>query len=228
MGFAADGAMLAACVAGFALVVVGIFSSSPGSGISPNGWFPWHPTMMSLAFLLLMPVARWAYVADPMLGTKQQRRTIHAVLMGLGVVAAATGYLAIFLSNLPARKFLGYDFANNTWDGWRQVAHAWCGYLTLLLVLTQAVLGPVKLWFLQSDGGRIFRFHGLLGEATLLLSTVVLILAISFFGWHFALQALVGLFVVLVAVGVVATSGLCRAQPKEEDEEKPLLQQDAA
>eukprot|EP00930_Biecheleria_cincta_P040249 TRINITY_DN27595_c0_g1_i2.p1 TRINITY_DN27595_c0_g1~~TRINITY_DN27595_c0_g1_i2.p1 ORF type:complete len:223 (-),score=29.22 TRINITY_DN27595_c0_g1_i2:127-795(-) len=160
-----------------ALGLIGPVQGSTGAGVV----FSWHPILMGVAFPCLMVLGRWSYISKT-LGDKASQRSVHRAFMSAAAVAAIAGYVCIFLSHLPAKKFFGYDFGNKTWGVPSRVAHSLLGYVVLLLVLAQACMGLAKAAGLDR-GERIFTFHGQLGKAIMLLALTVILLACVFWGW---------------------------------------------
>lgn len=199
------------------LVAVGMFGKV-GSAMPPTSWFAWHPVLMTLAFPTLMTMGRWSYTTAIDLSLAW-RRQMHRALMLLAVIAAVMGYVSIAKAHAPKGQWFGYNFPTDTWSESKRVAHTWIGYLLLVAMLAQAVMGMAKLRFL-GQGERIFTFHGMLGKVILALTCVEMCLAIRFWEWDVKLKApMFALTIVLAVYGVF----MPRQAVKEDDEEKPIL-----
>mmetsp|Transcript_85613 Transcript_85613/g.173748 ORF Transcript_85613/g.173748 Transcript_85613/m.173748 type:complete len:228 (-) Transcript_85613:143-826(-) len=204
------------------LVFVGMFGEV-GSHMPRKLWFPWHPFLMTLAFPALMTMGRWSYATAIDLSLSI-RRKLHGAVMMLAAIAAVIGYVAIAEAHAEKGEFFGYDFKKDVWAESRRVAHAWIGYLLLLAMLAQAVMGMAKSWFL-GKGERIFTFHGMLGKVILALTCVEMCLAIRFWEWSVSLKApMYALTVVLAILGVF----MPRQAVKADSEEKPILASETA
>jgi len=199
---ALDAITITTCALVVALVVHGMFFKVVGGGLPLDGWFGWHPVLMSLSFGCLMPLGRLAYISEPsLLGlhSLQKRRRLHRLLMLLATAALIAGYLCIFKAHWPGRKFFGYDFKQGEWAEWKRVAHSWLGYVAILLSLSQAAMGLVKLQYLAL-GERRFTFHGLLGKAIMSVSLVAILLAVWFWKWSLVRKLLLVALIVMIAL----------------------------
>mmetsp|Transcript_100548 Transcript_100548/g.215489 ORF Transcript_100548/g.215489 Transcript_100548/m.215489 type:complete len:228 (-) Transcript_100548:185-868(-) len=204
------------------LVGVGMWGEV-GSKFPAKLWFPWHPFLMTLAFPALMTMGRWSYVTaiDFSLSI---RRQLHRGLMLLAVIAAIIGYVGIAKAHAPKAQFFGYNFIDHTWSVRTRVAHTWIGYLLLVAMLAQAIMGMAKLHVI-GQGQRIFTFHGMLGKVILALTCVEMCLAIRFWEWSVSLKApMYALTVVLAILGVF----MPRQAVKADSEEKPILASETA
>lgn len=221
MSAIADACVLIIALAAFIFFTVGMWAPVTGGSMPIKEWFSWHPVLMSLAFPCLMVLGRWTYVADTTLwgSDKTTRRILHKAIMGTAAGVALIGYLCIFMSHLPKGQFLGYDFQEGAWKEWRRVAHVWSGYATLILVIGQSCMGVLKIRALDG-GNRILTFHGMLGKFIIVLATVTLAAAISFWGWSPG-------FKIILYLLVCASAGFAVFWPKQEEvgkkEDEPLV-----
>lgn len=199
---------IATCVA----VTVGMVGPVTGGGKSLSSAFTWHPILMSVAFPCLMMLGRWAYVSDE-IGDKEQQRSLHRIFMMLASLIAVGGYVAIFMAHLPLHTFFGYNFSTHKWAVPTRVAHDILGYGILILTLAQSSMGLCKLASLR-EGRGIFKFHGTLGKAIMVLSSVNIVLACVFWSWSTGYKILVALLTVTVS-GFAAFSPLRRAEESE-------------
>mmetsp|Transcript_111818 Transcript_111818/g.193872 ORF Transcript_111818/g.193872 Transcript_111818/m.193872 type:complete len:226 (+) Transcript_111818:93-770(+) len=177
--------VIAACVGMVVLICYGMFGKITGGGMDPSIAFPWHPVLMTTAFISFMVMGRWSYCADPSWGLegKPERRRMHAVLMGLAVFAAIGGYVCIFLAHWPQKQFFGYNFKDGAWEANKtRIAHSLTGYVVMTLALAQGLMGPIKMMRL-SMGEKVLTFHGTLGKVIIVIGGVNVILATKFWGW---------------------------------------------
>jgi len=149
--------------------------------LSPTVWFSWHPTMMVLSFGCLMPLGRWSYKADPFWGAdeKLDRRKRHAICMALSGLAATIGFLGIYVSHVQKKTLFGYRFATKEWAPTTHIAHCIFGYVILIAVFFQALVGMRK----YNSPLRILTFHGNLGKYIIVGGVLNILIALWFFSW---------------------------------------------
>jgi len=161
-----------ACI-GLFLLVFTTMLNNPG----PSEMFSWHPVLMTLAFPCLMTMGRWSYEVDPSWGADKDwtRRKIHAFCMGLALIAALGGWLAILMTNGYSPSAAWFH-----WHGWsmRRV-HVINGYIVLFAMVFQAGVGICKAVKLI-DGVESLTFHGHLGKAVMCGGSVQMLLGIVF------------------------------------------------
>eukprot|EP00932_Pfiesteria_piscicida_P021189 SRR837773.7988.p1 GENE.SRR837773.7988~~SRR837773.7988.p1 ORF type:complete len:262 (-),score=43.11 SRR837773.7988:77-781(-) len=209
MGRQHDIAIVAAAAGAVIAVTVGMFATVQGGGMPTNGWFSWHPVLMTLAFPGLMSVGRLSYFADsswPGMESKENRRFRHRVIMSLAVLVALVGYLCIFKAHLPAQKFFGYDFKNHQWAPVGRVVHVWLGYSAVALSVYQAVTGMLKVNALN-QGNRIFTNHGTIGKAIMSLGLGAVLAACYFWAWAWPMKLVVAGFACGAVLGNSRSSG---------------------
>lgn len=213
------GACLCTCVV-VVLVCVGMFADVKGGNMPPQKWFPWHTVFMTLSFLCLMPLGRYAYIFEQ---GSSNRRSIHKFVQSFAVIAMLVGYLCIFMAHLPAQKYFGYDFKHGKWSpDYKRVLHAWIGYALLLLVLIQAAVGFMKAASYAKEKGSIYKWHGSLGKAIMLLGGINVLLAIRFWAWNKSMQVPLYIFTIAsMLIGAVWP----RPAAVQEGETQPILPQ---
>lgn len=111
--------------------------------------FTLHVGCMSSAFLVFMAQGIMAYTQPP--EHRAESRSLHMWLQIAAATLAATGFGAIAWHKAE----LGKNMVSLSY-------HATAGWLVLLGVVTQALIGGRKVYLLQS-GLRQFPWHGLLG-----------------------------------------------------------------
>jgi len=157
-------------------VCIGIFKDQP-----LDSSFTWHPVLMTLAFPFCMVLGRWSYKCDDygILVEKIHRRRVHAVLMASAGVFALLGYIGVFLAHWPNRQFFGFSFILGEFEeNPTRIAHAIFGYVVLLSVAFQAIIGVTKY---KSDT-KIYTFHGTVGKFVIFGGAFEIFLAIIFWG----------------------------------------------
>lgn len=164
-------------------------------------YFPWHPFLMTCAFPCLMTIGRYSNATESLV-EKSSRRSMHRLFMILGSLTACCGYYCIYKAHLPKKQFFGYDFIHKQWSTRARVAHDWCGYITIALLLMQVPLGIIKLEYAKT-GSKVLRIHGLLGNLILSTGATAILTAIYFWTWtdSFKLTFALALLLTLI-VGV--------------------------
>jgi hypothetical protein len=180
-----DGTVLSVCGTLLVIVTCTMFKGLGGS-LSLGTWFGWHPVLMTLAFPCLMTLGRWSR-ADGAWGTtsKVQRTKVHGSVMAIATIVAIVGYIAIFMAHLAKGSFFGYDFKNKQWNPDKfRVAHSILGYIVLSAMVSQAVMGLIKIDAkLKKDPVIMFAFHGTMGKVVMLGGTANMVFATIFWGW---------------------------------------------
>lgn len=181
-----------ACCLGIVMVTgIGMWGPVAGGAMPPAVWFGWHPPLMASATMCLMVLGRWAYATESPLGTKADRRRVHRAFMILSVIAMVIGYVAIFKAHLPARKFFGYYHLTQEWATWQRVVHIYLGYATILLTISQAVMGLAKYEYLK-EGEKVFTFHGTLGKAIITMAGAAVVMGTWAQPWDSGVSVLMG------------------------------------
>eukprot|EP00811_Abedinium_folium_P003480 NODE_13199_length_1179_cov_6.070342.p1 GENE.NODE_13199_length_1179_cov_6.070342~~NODE_13199_length_1179_cov_6.070342.p1 ORF type:complete len:272 (-),score=42.27 NODE_13199_length_1179_cov_6.070342:286-1101(-) len=208
-------------------------------GLSVSTTFTWHVICMAIAVPFLLVAGRWAYQMDrqsldfheatvedglaaaqghpnkeEVYGVKWTRRNLHGNFMLLGALTMCLGYTFIAISHWSKQEYFGYDFATGAWESPTRVAHAWVGYLMILLVLQQVGVGLAK-YAALTDGLSICRCHGSLGRFVVGLGCVNIILGMIADSFSTALVCLVG-FLALLMGYFGAVHPLCRSGPELE------------
>jgi len=148
------------------------------------------------------------YALDPSWGLdKPARRVAHRAFMGSAAIVMICGYVCIIVAHSTGgkRSYFGYDFVTHEWANWKRVAHGWIGFVTILCVLAQGVMGAKKLKALTVSGQRIFTFHGQMGKVIISMSVLNILLAVAFWdSWSTVMKtAIVLLVLFLGAIGTV-------------------------
>ncbi|CAE7198082.1 unnamed protein product [Symbiodinium sp. CCMP2592] len=151
-------------------------------GTGPSHVFTWHIVCMGMAWPCLSVLGYWSYNADLMSGrSKNGRRTIHMLCMlGVGVLSIA-GYASLFEAHRQngEGQFGGLMVEGNKWTLKRGVGrfiHVAIGYLVVLGVLLQAVMGLWKRHVLLNHDLKAVTWHGGFGRVLLtcgLVSTCI-------------------------------------------------------
>mmetsp|Transcript_5990 Transcript_5990/g.13901 ORF Transcript_5990/g.13901 Transcript_5990/m.13901 type:complete len:225 (+) Transcript_5990:219-893(+) len=215
---------LASAVVLVATVTTAIFGNVQGGSQPLNGWFGWHPVLMTLAFGCLMPLGSIMQKVDRQLthlDSKEDRRNAHRAFMSLAVFFMLLGYLCIFQAHRPVHKYLGYDFVKHEWAPWQRLVHIYCGYAAMTLALYQAVTGMLKIRNLSLHGTGSYKNHGKIGEFVLTLGLVAILMAISFWMWSTTLKLLIALLAILSVF-----IGRFKSYPKT-GESRPIVQESA-
>ncbi|XP_069141907.1 transmembrane reductase CYB561D2-like [Argopecten irradians] len=113
-----------------------VYTAVPGSSL-----FSWHPTLMTIAFVLLMFEAIVVFSRESSLFQSRTHATkseIHAWVMGVAATCASCGFASIYIN-----KDLNQRSHFTTW-------HGFIGVLTLSYVL------------LQMTGGVLLKYSGIL------------------------------------------------------------------
>lgn len=217
-----DIVIIAACVGMAVLICYGMFGKLTGGGMDPGIAFPWHPVLMTTAFMCFMVMGRWSYCADPSWGLegKPERRRMHALMMGLAVLGAIGGYVCIFNAHWKTKQYFGYNFEKGEWeDNKTRIAHSLLGYVVMTLALAQGLMGPIKMMRL-SMGEKILTFHGTLGKVIILIGGVNVILATRFWSWDTSFKVV--MYILTSVVTVVGVAYPTYVDKKLEDEESPI------
>jgi len=150
-----------------AAIAAATFAPGIGAGMPISSAFAWHTVMMMLGFAVFLSLGRRAYkmelpdmVALNMGTSKQGRRMLHVSLMVTATLCVALGYAGIFIAHSPSKEFFGYDFSKQEWKPVSRILHVYLGYAAIALVLSQVLIGAVKIQPPQ-DGLAKIRFHDL-------------------------------------------------------------------
>ena len=197
-------------------VFVTMATGKPGLG----GAFSWHPICMTFGFMLFMAHGIVAYRAPDearlgdgdcgLPGWRHHSATVrkaHAWLQGLAGVMVLAG-----LATMIAAHWGKSQFGGDT-DDWRRKMHVWVGWLVVVGVTIQIVVGPMKLVrkMCPPGGGGggggggsgpspvadapFAKWHGKLGMFVWVLGTTNVVIASMFWAWPSGgVQASVQLF----------------------------------
>lgn len=174
-------------------------SGPPGTPGTLNGYgykdiYAWHPALMTLAFTFCFPVAMLAYVVElpesssNLLPTKRSRRIIHGACNLLGTLFAISGFVLAFTYHEALGKVhTGLSGEVGTHNVWYRPAHIILGYIVLIGIFLQCIIGLVK--FVQKDDPvqsnqsqkkSFLSWHGKIGPIIWALSLVCILLAVYF------------------------------------------------
>jgi len=218
------GAIIGATLAALSTAIVAgvasaMFLDVDGGGQAFTSWIAWHAILMTLAFPGLMVIGRLVYIAEgdileTVLGEKSVRRRAHRAIMSCAVLSAIGGYLCIFISHWPGKKYFWYDFTTGAWAAAPRIVHVYLGYMAVLTAVAQAIMGAFKMNLFLTDGERIFTFHGTLGKFIIICGCTNILTASYFWGWSVQVK------IVISALSVAAASGgaLCQRETALTDE----------
>lgn len=139
------------------------YVSEPGSTL-----FSWHPTLMSLAFMVLVAQAIHALSPGALsAGTRRTRVTFHWLLVGGAVVSALLGFAAIYFTKEKFKK------------PHLTTPHGQLGCVVIVYLLVQTCAGLNVLYPAMATKvvpfGLLRRMHGISGVFLFLLVTLVLL-----------------------------------------------------
>ena len=139
------------CTSGFAvMIILGVMASDVGL----SNVFTWHPILLSLAFLMFMNEGLLVYFNGKLEQTDRSiSRYWHARYMFVASMLAIGGYICIYISHAKTNHSqfgIGHHFIN--------ALHVWIGYLVLVLMLLQTLVGMSKYFEMVKA-----KFHGKLG-----------------------------------------------------------------
>lgn len=132
---------------GACALAVGLLSAQGAGGYDVAELFYWHPLLLTIAFLLLMPIGMLVYKDDSMgsrcFPDRAKRRRVHIVLQTAAVLLALLGYAAAYVSHERSEKpHLAVPVRY-----WSRSIHVWTGLLVIAAVVAQALGGAVRtLW----------------------------------------------------------------------------------
>lgn len=128
--------------------------------------FSAHPSFMSAAFVLLLPLGAVSYTAD--LGRRGNaaypdrgaRRVLHGTLNLLGGLCVLLGFLVAFVWK-EAKGKKHFPWADPTSPSpTARSAHVVLGLIVVCGVVLQVIAGLYKLVALARDKARVARWHG--------------------------------------------------------------------
>ncbi|OWF55449.1 cytochrome b561 domain-containing protein 2-like [Mizuhopecten yessoensis] len=127
---------MVAHIAATLLTAFMVYTAVPGSSL-----FSWHPTLMTVAFVLLMFEAILVFSGQSSMilsQTRAYKAEVHAWVMGVAAICASCGFAAIYINKDMNHK--------NHFTSW----HGFMGVLTLSYVLLQMI------------GGILLKYSGIL------------------------------------------------------------------
>lgn len=130
--------------AGACALAIGLLSVQSAGGYDLSELFYWHPLLLTIALLLLMPIGMLVY-KDGALGSRclpdrAKRRFAHIVLQAAAVLFALAGYAAAYVSHERSEKpHLAVPVRY-----WSRSIHVWSGLLVIAAVVAQALGGAVR------------------------------------------------------------------------------------
>lgn len=137
---------------------------------------------------------------DPAVVKSCQMRA-HGIVMSVGAFCILMGYVMIAIYHGELDIFFGYDFDSGSWLSDIEVIHAWCGYVILILVAVQVIVGLQKYWAFH-QGFEIRTFHPILGK---------IIIAFAFLQVIFGMSAVGFDATAIVLISVACDFGLSRS-----------------
>ena len=147
------------------------------SGMGPAVLFAWHPTLMSIGFLLFMTSGLVAYRSPYLSTSRTAARTAHIVLQVLGSLTVFAGLIIIIVNKLslspPHAHF--------------QSAHSIMGLIAIVLVFVQFCTGLFKASMVPQ---KYLKWHGDVGHLGYVFGVAALILGLTEFysSWKVSLQ----------------------------------------
>eukprot|EP00811_Abedinium_folium_P004025 NODE_13705_length_1151_cov_5.294922.p1 GENE.NODE_13705_length_1151_cov_5.294922~~NODE_13705_length_1151_cov_5.294922.p1 ORF type:complete len:268 (-),score=38.29 NODE_13705_length_1151_cov_5.294922:236-1039(-) len=224
MTFIIGQACLDICVHCLALATAAaIIVATYYEGLDFSAAFAWHVVCMAVAMPLFMVAGRWAYKSDPVClpkgknawkglvdengrmadgvesdETKWTRRNLHRNLMSIAALSMLAGYACIFQAHWASKHYFGYKFSTDEWVSYQRIIHSWTGYVVVLLVIQQVLVGLMKYAGL-ANGVRMCTFHGVLGRLTLGLGCINVILGMIAIGWDTWVIVVIGIAAFVMA-----------------------------
>lgn len=143
-----------------------------------------------------------------------ERRFLHGMCMCIGCVCFGFGLLFILVYHTSSGICFGYDFSTSSWLTIKEIIHAWNGYVVLLLVFFQMLIGVQKYWgFL--DGFNTYTFHGTLGKVILVFVYIQVILGMIAAGFGTVVLILLSLPVLIMCYFAVTWYGVADEKPPD-------------
>lgn len=195
-------------------VMVVLWMALPMGGLSVSGkqLFNWHPILMTLAVIVLIPqgILMWRGLhaarvkGEDLESARRMFKICHAVMQMAGFAVANAGVAVAY--TVHAQRGEGHCYS----------LHSWLGLLTLLVMKCNVVGGLVRWGVKKWVGGRVRTGHGQVGK---LAATVGILTAVTGvvelqvgawrdgqkFGKEGITAGMVGALIVLVGGGVGAT-----------------------
>lgn len=149
----------------------------------PEGYMRLHPFLMGLAFSLMISLGFWMYNYEDLPGewidTRSSRRKIHGFCQASGAALAVAGYFMTYQAHQDAGEAL-FAVSERFSEGetWLRLAHIFVGYVCLVGLLIQVVVGILKYRILVDDddgNDGEWSIHELIGNAVFSLANLNLL-----------------------------------------------------
>mmetsp|Transcript_15659 Transcript_15659/g.17602 ORF Transcript_15659/g.17602 Transcript_15659/m.17602 type:complete len:234 (-) Transcript_15659:42-743(-) len=138
--------------------------------IGASSTFTWHPILMTISFLVCMTQGLHSYylgfgttttsnddTSSSFLSLSLSSREYHGILMMSAFVTAMGGYGAIFLAHSHGK---GHTAGG---DPVVKQLHTWFGYLILIGLVVQSMMGMMKYTLLKTKKEKFASWHGVAG-----------------------------------------------------------------
>ena len=178
------------------LLVVLCISSIMIKDVGTTIPFTWHPILMTISFLFCMTQGIHSYLVgfgsngnmgnngiendndnhdnDRSNHNKNRSRMYHGILMLVALITAFGGYIAIYIAHSNGK---GHTAVGDTFI---KQFHTWFGYLILVGILFQSLVGLSKYILLYKQSRSFAKFHGLLGPLLWLFGCFNIFLGVWF------------------------------------------------
>eukprot|EP00536_Pseudo-nitzschia_multiseries_P009060 jgi/Psemu1/306270/fgenesh1_kg.245_\ len=185
--------------------------------VSPSKAFTWHPILMCLSFLVCMSqgmnqFARNRLFSEPDL-TKPRRN--HAMFQIVAFLSAIGGWSAIYIAHSHGK---GHSAKG---DPLLKIIHTWLGYIVLLGVTIQTIVGITKYMSLPRS---FAKWHGALyaGPMIWFFGCINICLALTFW-MSTTYSSSVKIVALFCAVWTVLTTILFKFSPPKDHEQVSLV-----
>jgi len=187
----------------FSILVVVCISSIMIKDLGTTIPFTWHPILMTISFLFCMTQGIHSYLVgfgndrNNHDNNKNKSRMYHGIFMLFAFITAFGGYIAIYIAHSNGK---GHTAVGDTFI---KQFHTWFGYIILLGILFQSLVGLSKYVLLYKQGRSFAKFHGLMGPLLWLFGCFNIFLGVWFWSSssnNLFLQIILSLSIISIVV----------------------------
>jgi hypothetical protein len=194
------------------LCIVSVMIKDVGANIA----FTWHPILMTISFLICMTQGIHSYLigfggdddgGDGGDGNgngngngnnrTNKSRTYHGILMMVALLTAIGGYVAIYIAHSNGKGHTAVG------DPYIKQFHTWFGYIILVGIVFQSLIGITKYTLLKTQNRNFAKFHGLMGPMLWIWGCINIFLGVWFWSsesYNLFLQIIISISILIIVL----------------------------
>ena len=124
-------------------------------------------------------------------------RTYHGILMIIALLTAIGGYVAIYIAHSNGKGHIASG------DPYIKKFHTWFGYIILVGIVFQSLIGITKYTLLKTQNRNFAKFHGLMGPMLWIWGCINILLGVWFWSsssYNLFLQIIISISILIIVL----------------------------